>query len=233
MTLGHADLFTPVHKGLRSMLYGLSTRLQTNDFGDLEATRKLVVDLENDFAVARSAGCTLCVLSHHATDEEGFVFPAVAPVGKKLVSDLIEQHHGLTRRELEIARSAHEILQKGSVEARVRQGAHLNRAANALFADYISHMNREEQELVPLMQEKFTDEQMGAMQRAIIGGMPPDRFFAILDWMLPSLNVTELSDLLGAVGRSAPPPVMAAIVELCARKVEPARWQEARRRTGL
>ena len=91
------DLFTPIHKGLRSMLYSLSSRIQTNDFADVAATKALVVDLENDFAVARSAGCVLCVMSHHATDEETVIFPDTAKAGIALTTSLIREHHDLTR----------------------------------------------------------------------------------------------------------------------------------------
>lgn len=227
------DLFTPVHKGLRSMIYGLSGRLQTNDFADLAATKVLVGDLENDFAVARSAGCALCILAHHAVDEEAVVFPAAARAGNQLITELIAEHHDLTRRELALAQSAHEILSLESAEGRIRAGVGLNVAANQLFSAYLTHMNREEVELVPLMKEHFTDHEMGAMRGKIIGQMPPDRLFALLGWMLPSLNVTELSELLVSVKQGAPPSLMRAVAELCAARVDPARWDAVKLRVGL
>src|SRR5208282_2331670 len=120
------DLLTPIHKGLRSMIYGLSARLQTNDFADAAATKTLIIDLENDFAVARSAGCALCFLAQHAVDEESVVFPAVVRIGNKLIAELISDHHDLTRRELEIAKAGHELLSLDSAEARVLAAAQLN-----------------------------------------------------------------------------------------------------------
>ncbi len=227
------DLFTPIHKGLRSMLYSLSTRLQTNDFADAASTQALVTDLENDFAVARSAGCTLCVLAHHATDEEDVIFGPVAKAGGSLVTTLISEHHDLTRREVEIARAAHDLISTTSATSRVAAGVRLNQAANELFAAYVAHMNREETELVPLMQGQFTDAEMVAMRGAIMARMPPDRLFAILGWMLPSLNVSELSELLTSVAKTAPPPLLKAITELGAAKVDPARWRAVKLRTGL
>ena len=227
------DLFTSIHKGLRSMIYGLSGRLQTNDFADAAATKALITDLENDFAVARSAGCALCILAHHAVDEESVIFPTVARVGNKLITELISEHHDLTRRELEIAKAGHELLSMDSAEARVRAGAQLNLAANQLFGAYITHMNREEVELVPLMQENFSDPEMAAMQGKIIGQMPPDRVFAILGWMLPSLNVIELSRLLSSLKSAAPPQFMKAVSDLCAARVDPARWDTVKLRVGL
>ena len=215
------------------MIYSLSGRLQTNDFADVTATRTLVTDLENDFAVARSAGCTLCLLAQHAVDEESVVFPSAARVENQLITELISEHHGLTRRELEIAKAGHELLAMDSAEARLRAGAQLNLAANLLFGAYITHMNREEVELVPLMREHFSDPEMGAMQGKIVGQMPPDRLFAILGWMLPALNVTELTGLMSTFKATAPPPVLKSVTDLGAARVDPARWDAVKLRVGL
>jgi hypothetical protein len=215
------------------MIYGLSGRLQTNDFADTAATKALMTDLENDFAVARSAGCALCMLAGHAVDEESVIFPDVARVGNKLITELISEHHELTRRELEIAKAGHELLSMDSADARIVAGVQLNIAANQLFGAYIAHMNREEVELVPLMAEHFTEPDMAAMQGKIVGQMPPDRVFAILGWMLPSLNVTELSRLLSSLKGAAPPQFMKAVSDLCTARVDPARWDAVKLRVGL
>jgi len=227
------DLFTPIHKGLRSMLYGLSSRLQTNDFADLAATRSLVTDLENDFAIARSAGCILCVLSQHANDEETAIFPDVAKAGNELVATLIEEHHDLAHREASISSSAHALLAIESPQGRAEAGFRLNQSANELFAAYIAHMNREETDLVPWMKEHFSDSQMAAMRGAIMGRTPPDRMSAILGWMLPSLNVGELAGLLGEVRSAVPPQAFKAITDMCEAKVDPARWGMVRQIVGI
>ena len=227
------DLFTPIHKGLRSMLYGLSSRLQTNDFSDLEATRTLVNDLENDFAIARSAGCTLCILSQHANDEEASIFPDAARAGNELITTLIEEHHDLARREASIAHSAHALLAMENPEGRAEAGVRLNQSANELLAAYIAHMNREETDLVPWMSEHFSDAQMGAMRGAIMSRTPPDRMSAILGWMLPSLNVRELSGLIREVRASVPPQAFKAITDMCEAKVDPTRWGMVRQIVGI
>jgi hypothetical protein len=227
------DLFTPIHKGLRAMIYNLSGRLQTNDFANVASTKTLTTDLEYDFAVARSAGCILCIFSHHATDEDSLIFNHTEKVANVLTATLIAEHHELTRRELELTKSAHEILEMDSADGRIVAGIRLNAAANELFAVYLAHMNREETELVPLMQQHFTDPEMVAMRGQIIGAMPPERVMAILSYMLPSLNVSEISDFIGSVRQTAPPPVAKAVTELAAAKVDPARWAEAKSIIGI
>ena len=227
------DLFTPIHKGLRSMLYHLSSRLQTNDFADATATASLATDLEHDFAVARSAGCVLCVMGKHASDEETQIFSAPSLASERLVAELIEEHHALTRRELALEKGVHEISGMPSPEERVAAGRRLNAAANELLVAYLAHMNREETELTPFMQQHLTDAEMLGMQGKIIASLPPDRLFAILGWMLPSLNVTELSRLLASVRPNAPPPFFRAVTDLCAARVDPSRWQNVKLRVGL
>ncbi len=230
---GKVDLFTPVHKGLRAMLYGLSVRLQTNDFADIEATRKLAVDLENNFEAAQSAGCILCAFAHHAHAEESVIFPPSARTANALITDLIKDHHELTRRELEIGQSARALLRLRTPEERVAAGVRVNQLANDLIGVYVVHMNREEAELVPAMREHFTDQEQLAMQGTIIAQFPPDRLMALLGWMLPALNVTELSELLAGVRQMAPPPLMNAVTELCDARVDPSRWTAVKLRVGL
>ncbi|HEV2520355.1 MAG TPA: hemerythrin domain-containing protein [Thermoplasmata archaeon] len=227
------DLFTPIHKALRSMIYALGSRLQTNDFSDRPATTALVADLEHDFAIARSAGCVLCVLHYHAEEEENVVFPPVTGVDGPLIRTLIAEHQDLTRREIALGRSAHELLGMADPTARIRAGGQLNQSANDLFAAYLVHMNREENELVPLMRRSFTNEQMAAMRGKIIGAMPPDRLFAILGWMLPALNVQELTELFLGLQKGAPPEAVKAIAQLGAAKVDPDRWKAMAAQVGL
>ncbi len=230
---GSVDLFTPVHKGLRAMLYGLSTRLQTNDFADIESTQKLVTDLEISFESARSAGCILCAFAHHANSEESVIFPGTSVAARALVTDLIQDHHELTRRELEIGESARGLLRLSTPNERIAAGVRVNQLANELFGAYIVHMNREETELVPVMREHFTDQEQLKMQGEVIARFPPDRLMALLGWMLPALNVTELSELLAGVKGMAPPPLLKAVSELCETRVEPARWAAVKLRVGL
>jgi hypothetical protein len=226
------DLLTPVHKGLRSMIYDLGRRVQTNDFGDVDATRRLVVDLETDFEAARSAGCVLCLLHRHADDEESVILGPAARHANSLVTDLIRDHHELARRELALTQMGRELLDLPDARARVEAGVRLNQAANELWGFYLTHMNREERELVPLLQAHFTNEELAAMRTSIIAGMPADRLFSLLGWMMPSLNVTELVALMTSVRAGAPPPFFRAVSELCAARVDPARWATAVARLG-
>ena len=173
------------------------------------------------------------MLSQHAMDEETTIFPNAAKAGNQLIATLIEEHHDLARREALLARSGHALLAMESPEGRVEAGIRLNQSANELFAAYIAHMNREETELVPWMSEHFSDVELVAMRSTIMSRNPPDRTFAILGWILPSLNVRELSGVIREVKASVPPQAFKAVIDLCEARVDPTRWGEVKRIVGL
>jgi hypothetical protein len=226
------DLFTPIHKAIRSMIYDVGGRLQAADFADVAASAPVLADLEHDFSAAISAGCALCLIHHHGGDEEAKVFPSLTEFDPKLVARLIEEHHELTRRMGQITKIAKEIPKKGREQDRIAEGAVLNREVNDFFAEYLAHMNLEEVQLVPMMREHFTDQQMAAMRSAIMGGMPPERLAVILRWMLPSLSLDELTRMLGSLRATSPPPVVAFVGGIAAAHLAPERWQTVRDRVG-
>jgi hypothetical protein len=227
------DPLTPIHKGLRSLLYELSARTQRHDFADVAATETLVHQFERGFATARSMNCALCIMSAHAGDEDRFVFPDAARYANDLVARLILDHHDLTRREVAIAVAGHELLGLGTPGARLVAGVRLNQALNELLGAYFEHMNREETELLPLMHRHRTDAELDVIRGTIVANAPPEQMLALLGWMLPSMNATELSILLTGARSTLPPPAFARLTALCDAKIDPDRWSDVKLRLGL
>lgn len=227
------DLFTPIHKAIRSMIYDVGGRLQSNDFADIAGSKPLLADLEHEFTSAISSGCILCLLHEHASDEEREVFPSLEKHDSGLVRGLIEDHHALARRLRTITQMGREVLSRDNAAERVQLGAKLNQEANDFFAAYLVHMNREEEKVVPMMREHFTDDQMRTMRSTIMRGMPPDRLASILRWMFPSLSLAELTEMLGGAKGSMPPEMFRRLSGIGEEHVDPARWQVVRKRVGF
>ncbi len=112
-------------------------------------------------------------------------------------------------------------------------GARINREANEFFAFYLAPMNKEEVTIVPAMKEQFTDQQMQAMQGAIIGAMTPERLANYLRWMRLSLTLVELTRFMGGVKHGAPPQLVQLVVGIGTTQVDPARWAEVRALVGF
>jgi hypothetical protein len=227
------DLFTPIHKALRSMIYSLGGRLQSTDFSDRTASALVLADLEHEFANALSATCVLCLLHVHAGHEETAIFPSMQSIDPGLVRSLIDDHAEISRRLIEISAGAKELATVDAPTQRIEQGARINRQVNELFAFYLAHLNREEATLVPAMKEHFTDEQMRGMQARIIGSLPPERLAGFLRWLLPSLSTGELAQFLTGIKRGPAPQALEFIQGIGKANVDPGRWVEVRARVGF
>jgi iron-sulfur cluster repair protein YtfE (RIC family) len=227
------DLFTPIHKALRSMIYNVGGRLQAVDFADEVATTAVLADLQHEFSSAVSTTCVLCLLHEHAGTEETGVFPSMEALDAEMIRMLIQEHQEIARRLGALSKMAGEV---GGIQGPVRRtemGVRINREANDFFAFYLAHMNKEEVTIVPAMKEHFTDQQMQAMQGAIIGAMAPERLGNYLRWMLPSLSMAELTRLLGGVKQGAPPQVLQFVNGIGTAHVDPVRWAAVRERVGF
>jgi hemerythrin superfamily protein len=227
------DLFTPIHKALRSMIYDIGGRLQSVDFVDKAAADAVLADLQHEFSNAVSATCVLCLLHAHAGSEESHVFPSMQSIDPALIRTLIDEHHEITRRLAALTKMADELSTVDAPQRRIALGAHLNREANQFFAFYLAHMNKEEVTIVPAMKEHFTDDQMRAMQSKIMGAMPPDRLSGYLRWMLPSLSLAELTGIMAGVAHGAPPEFLKFVAGIGEANVDPDRWTAVRQRVGF
>ncbi len=229
----NADLFTPIHKAIRSMIYSLGGRLQTADFSDPVASTAILADLQHEFTNAVSATCVLCLLHAHAGHEETAIFPPMQSIDPALIRTLIDDHQEIRRRLGLISKMADDLGVLGAPEPRILLGARINREVNEFFAFYLAHMNKEEVTIVPEMKEHFTDAQMGAIQGGMMAAMPPERLASYLRWMLPSLTPSELAGMLAGIKQGSPPQFMQFIDGIGAASVDPARWATVRERVGF
>jgi nitrite reductase/ring-hydroxylating ferredoxin subunit len=68
----------------------------------------------------------------------------------------------------------------------------------------MTHLVREEKELIPLLNRYLTDDQLMSIRDAMSGHLSPDRFTGFMKWMLSSLNPTELAKMSIEVTSTAP-----------------------------
>jgi hypothetical protein len=231
--ISSVDAFTPIHKGIRAMIYSLSSRLQSTDFADPVATAAVLDDLRHEFAQGVPAACVLCLLHSHGRHEDDGAFPAMGPFAARLVAELIRDHREFEERLSVVQVHGNALRALTDPAARVRAGKALTLEMNEFFARYFAHMNREEAELVPLMNRHLTDEQILALIGAIEGAIVPDRFHAYLRWMYPALNVEELTEIFAGMRAEAPPAVLREFVATAEAVVPAERWRTVRARAGL
>jgi hypothetical protein len=185
------NLFQPIHKGIRSMLYELGSRAQTTDFGDVNDSNRFVRRLKHDLGDALS-NCILCLLRTHSSHEEKDIFAQVRRQDPDVIDIAMREHAEVARRIREVGKTCDDLLELSSPARRIEVGDRLNLEMNELFAFYLKHLNNEDSMLVPIMWERFTDEELRAMRNRFYGSLPVPLFETWLRWTLPSMNKHEL-----------------------------------------
>ena len=195
------NLFRPIHKGIRSMLYELGSRLQTTDFADEAAAKRILDRLQRDLENSLS-NCILCLLNSHSRHEEHEIFSRLAPQDEDAVRLVLQEHLEIARRIHAIVRTSDEVLAAGSTARRIEIGDRLNLEANDLFCYYLQHLNNEEALIVPLMWERFSDDELRDIRATFYDALPELLFEVWLRWTLPSLNLHELVTLFAGLKRT-------------------------------
>ena len=198
------NLFVPIHKGLRAIIYRMGLRLGTTDFSNEAESNAVAESLKRDLTGSLS-DCLLCLFLTHAVHEETDLFPAVRRHAPIVADLMIKEHREIVLRVHDISKICDDLRQMHEPLRRVELGEKLNREASALFAYYLAHMSNEEAVMVPVVWEYSTDEQLQELHERFYNGIPLVQFEIWMRWTLPALNHQELYALLRSL-RADPPP---------------------------
>lgn len=226
------NLFRPIHKGLRSMIYELGRRLQTTDFADDTAARAIVMELQQNLTEA-SANCFLCLLFRHSEHEERDFFEPVRRFDPDVVRIMLAEHAEILRRIRALTATGDQVLSETTPARRIETGDRLYLEANDLFAFYLQHMNNEEATVVPVMWEHFTDAELRKIRADYHTSIPVRRLEAWMRWTLPAMNVNELVVFFHGLKEDGPRQLYDYMARLASETVDPVRWQSTRDRVGI
>jgi Hemerythrin HHE cation binding domain len=227
------NLFRPIHKGIRLMIYQLGSQLQTANFADIAEGNRAVAQVKHDLGNPL-ATCILCMLRVHSHHEEKDLFSEVSAHDPDVVEMMLRAHAELAEATRGVAKTGDEVLALTDPARRVEVGGRLLQEANELFARYLTHLNVEESMLVPVMWQWFTDEQLRAMRARFYDSMPLANFETWMRWTLPALNEEELVVLFS--GLKNDPKATDRFdqwVRLAHMTLDLGRWLALRERVGL
>jgi len=217
------NLFRPIHKGIRLMLYQLGSELQTQSFVDVTQSNIVVARLKRNLGDSLS-NCILCLLTAHAHHEEKDIFSHIRAHDADAVDTVMKEHGVVARRILEFSKTCDELLKITEPERRIEVGDRLIEEANDLVTLYLSHLNNEETLLVPVMWEWFTDQEIRAMRRVFYDSLPLSLFETWMRWTLPAMNQEELNVLFSGLQTTAENPRAKDWVRLAHETLSFDRW---------
>ena len=164
MPTAHVDNLTPIHKALRRSLFETAIALARTDF---EAAAE--VD-----AAQRAVSTCFEYLREHAAHEDRHVIPLIARLDAELADALELAHPELERTSIAIESLWPRLAPLAGAE-RSAMGAELCRRFLAFVAMQVSHMDKEERHVVPLLQAHFDDAELAALSGRVVRDIPPAR----------------------------------------------------------
>jgi hypothetical protein len=214
--------FQPIHKAIRAALFDATALVARTEFAH-----------PGEAAVAaRNVATLLDLLDGHAHHEEQFVMPVFAPHAPALAASLEADHGRLEGLQAELRALLPRTSSDVTAE-REAAGQLLGRALTLLVADHLRHMDREENEAMPVLWANRTEEELDAIDGRIRASIPPERMPAMMRLMLPALSTPELAGMLASARAQMPPPVFVQLSGLAREVLGPERWAKTARRVGL
>jgi len=195
------DLYLFVHKGLRAFLSDTlhrCGRMDPSDDGDVSETLAQVRGLVE-------------ICHGHLRKEEDYMHPALEARRPGAARRTMDDHAGHLR--------AFEDIEAGVRAVEQAHGAARGAAARQLYrhfalfvAENFEHMHVEETANNEILWATYTDAELLALQKQIIGSIPPAEMQAVLRWMIPAMAPAERAQMLGGIKQNAPGEVFTRIL---------------------
>jgi hypothetical protein len=219
---GRRDLYAGIHKALRLFMARTLTSVGSTDPGASAEVAASLVMVQGLLA--------LCEL--HLKDENEFVHPALERAQPGSAARIAGEH----RHHAESIADLRDLAALVEHSAGAARAAALDRlyATLALFVgENLQHMHVEETAHNPLLWAAYGDDELAAIEHAIVASIPPEAMTEALHWFLPALNAPERAGMLSEMSQGMPPEAFRAVLAIAERTLEPPAYARLRRDLGL
>ena len=201
----------PPHKGLRNALSQLTFLAGKTNFTDRESVAKFQALAKEVFHL----------LKDHTHTENKFI---LAPLEQKLSGsseEYLDDHKEIDELETELFEMIMSLDGKQSDE----EGHELYLDLCDFQALYLIHIDKEDVELEPLVQEKFTDEELMGHQVAIMQEMSFDTLLLWFKYIVPARRTEENAQVLRGFKGAAPKEAFDAAMAVIKNELDENEYQ--------
>jgi len=213
------EMYRPIHKALRHMMFTTSQILGIADFRDDGVARDALDSMER----------TINVLVVHAGHEETYIHPELDKRAPGIIAAFGQDHQDDENVYAELTRLGQDV-GAATGDRKAALGTEIYGKYNEFVGEYLGHLVREEGELQQALWDNFTDGELGAMEGAIMAAVPPDLMAQFLPAICASMNPDELSFMLGGMKAMAPPEMFTGVVQMAEQATPPQNWEKVRAR---
>lgn len=196
------DFYAPMHKGIRLGLCQVLIRLGASDAGD-PGLPQLLAGLRAQLALSDA----------HLTHEAAVIHTALEARAPGATSRL-EQAHDRHQASVEDLDALICRIERADGAEKTPLLRTLYLRFSLFAADDFAHMAEEEQLMLPILQSLFSDEELIALEDAILSQIPPEEMIAVTGLIIPAATRTDRVAMLSALRANAPAEAFGAILAL-------------------
>ena len=195
------NFYHAIHKALRLGHCRMIPALGAHSYRDAAQTAVLMAELRGLLALGRS----------HLEGENREIHAALEERAPGASSHAANDHaeHEQSFTELENLIRA---VEEAAPSAREKAGRALYKRYAVYAAHDLEHMNVEETELLVTLHDRFTDDELRAIEGRIVSAIPPQKMAGIMALMAPALSHCERVDLLAKLQAVMPEAVFKTLL---------------------
>ena len=218
------DLYRDVHKGQRRRFFNIAAQAGILDYTDQKALDELYDEL-----------CSFREhMRLHARLEEKFIHTVLSqrvPGGARQ----LEEDHRVIRQEFDDMITYFDGVRAKPVdfEKRGELALEFYRAWSRFIAFYFVHIDREEEQIMPVLWKLCTVEELAETHKLMITNQKMEELVEDFEMILPNANLQERVEILGTVQVLTSPEAYQEFLKLAERILEPNDWANLKTKLGL
>jgi hypothetical protein len=208
----------PPHKGLRNALCQLTMLAGKTDYTNPDSTAKLQAMGKEVFHL----------LKDHTRTENKFILAPLEAKAKGSTSEFADDHHEVDELETEL----YDELMAFNGHQSEEDGHQFYLDLCDFQSFYLMHIDGEDTELEPLMQEHFSDEELMGHQIEIMKEMSFETLLLWFKYIVPARRPAENAQVLSGFKASAPAEVYEQVMALIETQISSEELAEINRLIG-
>lgn len=216
------DIYVNIHKAMRAFMtdtLAMVGRMDPDDGEDLAATLEQVRSL-------------LRACLDHLDHENRFVHPAMEARRRGSSARIATDHAEHIDHIRELHRTVHAV-ETATGQSRATAARNLYQQLALFVADNLDHMHVEETAHNRVLWTDYSDEELQALEGAIVASIPPEETMLIMRWMLPSVSHAERVAMLAGMRANAPREAFDGMLALARSCLNPKDWGKLTRALEL
>lgn len=215
------DVYRGIHKGIRRLLFDVTSTYGSVDPGDDTAVEAATTQMHD----------LVRFLVTHAEHEDTHVQPSIdrhLPV----IAERIGEEHEVLERQMATLELLADVAAGASAKER-RLALHRTYLGLSTFVgQYLEHIAFEEVEIMPGLAQAMSVPELIAVHTAIVNSIPPDEMAFGLSLMLPAMNVEDRVEAFHGM-QDAPPEVLQGVIGLAQSVLSPEEFAKTSARLGI